>query len=232
MNVTSVEGKIKPLESTQVVIASNKWIAEFLGAFAIVFAGTGAIIVNQLTNSLTHVGVAITFGLVVMSLIYSFGHISGAHFNPAVTISFLLLKRISYKEAAGFIGFQILGALMASMILYLMFGNIANLGATLPSGTWLQSAILEFIMTFFLMLIILSSSVHSKASKPFAGIAIGGTVALEALFGGPISGASMNPARSIGPAVISGNLEYIWLYIIFTTLGACLAAVVYRLIHE
>jgi MIP family channel proteins len=210
----------------------KKWIAEFIGTFFLVFAGTGAVIVDTTTHSLTHVGVAFTFGLVVMTMIYAFGHVSGAHFNPAVTLAFYFLKQINLKEAVTFMITQCLGAYAASLTLYFMFGNIGSLGATLPSGSWIQSAVMELILTFVLMMVILTSAVHAKASKSFAGMAIGGTVALEAMFGGPVSGASMNPARSLGPALVSGNVEYIWIYIIFTIVGALAAAGVYRLIQE
>ncbi|CAM4439551.1 MIP/aquaporin family protein [Paenibacillus tarimensis] len=210
----------------------KKWIAEFIGSYFLVFAGTGAVIVNTLTSSLTHIGVAITFGLVVMALIYAFGHVSGAHFNPAVTLAFLFLRQIDARTALSFVVTQCLGALAASLTLLSMFGHVGSLGATLPSGSWQQSAVMEFILTFALMLVILASAVHAKASKSFAGIAIGGTVALEAMFAGPVSGASMNPARSLGPAIVSGSLSHLWLYIVCTTAGAVLAAYVYNQLHE
>lgn len=210
----------------------KKWIAEFIGTFFLVFAGTGAVIVDTSTHSLTHVGVAITFGLVVMTMIYAFGHVSGAHFNPAVTLAFYFLKQINMKDALTYIFIQCLSAYTASLTLYFMFGNIGSLGATLPSGSWIQSAVMELILTFVLMMVILTSAVHDKASKPFAGIAIGGTVALEAMFGGPVSGASMNPARSIGPALASGNVGFLWIYIVFTIIGALAASAIYKLIQE
>lgn len=218
--------------SASVSILAKKLIAEFIGTYFLVFAGTGAIVVNTMTNSLTHVGVAATFGLVVMALIYTFGHVSGAHFNPAVTLAFFFLKRMKGKEAVWFIVTQFCGACASSLTLKMMFGNIGNLGATLPHGSWQQSAVLEFILSFILMMVILASAVHEKALKSFAGIAIGATVGLEAMFGGPISGASMNPARSFGPAVVSGHVEYIWAYLASIFLGALTAAAVYKLLHE
>jgi MIP family channel proteins len=210
----------------------KKLISEFLGTYFLVFAGTGAVVINELTNSLTHVGIAITFGLVVMALIYTFGHISGAHFNPAVTIGFYINGDISIKDGIYYTISQFLAAIAASATLCYLFGNVASLGATLPRETWSQSFVLEFILTFFLMLVIFGSAVHGKAVKSFAGIAIGATVGLEAMFGGPISGASMNPARSLGPAVVSGTLEHLWVYLVATTLGAVIAAILYKTLHD
>jgi aquaporin NIP len=210
----------------------KKIIGEFLGTYFLVFAGTGAIVINELTRSLSHIGIAITFGLVVMALIYAFGHISGAHFNPAVTIGFFINGDIDKREAIYYIFTQVIAGIAASVTMLFLFGNIASLGATLPSGAWSQSFVLEFILTFFLMLVILGSAVHGKAVKSFAGIAIGATVGLEAMFAGPICGASMNPARSIGPAVVSGILEYLWIYVAATILGAVCAAIIYRQLHD
>lgn len=210
----------------------KKIIAEFLGTFFLVFTGTGAIIVNELTGSLTHVGVSLVFGLIVMALIYTFGHISGAHFNPAVTISFFIHGDMDLKSTLKYIISQLIGALLASSILFLTFGNIANLGATLPKGSWQQAFIMEFILTFLLVIVIMGSAIHEKAVKSFAGIAIGATVGLEVMFGGPISGASMNPARSIGPALVAGAADWLWIYIIATTLGGVCATIIYKYLHE
>ena len=209
-------------------------VAEALGAFILVFAGTGAIIINDITGALGHVGVALTFGFVIVALIYSFAHISGAHFNPAVTIAFLLMGEVEKLRALQYIIAQILGGILASTTLYwLMFENITSLdqvhylGATLPSGSVGQSFVFELILTFILMLVISASAVHGRAIKDFAGLAIGLTVGLEAMFAGPITGASMNPARSIAPALVSGHLEHLWLYIIAPILGASLASFVF-----
>lgn len=237
MNATEVKDGFPLLSfetsrSSLLLDLRKKWIAEFIGTFFLVFAGTGAVVVDTTTKTLTHIGVAITFGLVVMALIYAFGHVSGAHFNPAVTLAFYFSRQITAIEAFSYVFIQCVGAYAASHTLLFMFGNVGRLGATLPSGPWLQSAILEFILSFILMMVILSSAVHAKASKSFAGIAIGGTVALEAMFGGPVSGASMNPARSLGPALASGHLEFLWIYIVWTTMGAITAAYVYRILHE
>ncbi|MBI0579948.1 MULTISPECIES: MIP/aquaporin family protein [Bacillaceae] len=210
----------------------KKLIVEFIGTYFLIFAGTGAVVIDELTKSLTHVGIALTFGLVVMALIYTFGHISGAHINPAVTLGFLVNGDIQILDAVFYIITQLLGGIIASATLLLLFGNVAHLGATLPLYTWQQSFVLEFILTFVFMMVIFCSAVHGKAEKSFAGVAIGGTVGLEVMFAGPISGASMNPARSFGPAVVSGTLEHLWIYIVATILGAIVAAFVYKMVHE
>jgi len=213
--------------------------AEFIGTFILVFSGTGAVIVEMLTGAMGHVGIALTFGLVVTALIYAFGHISGAHFNPAVSIAFVVMGEFEKKELLPYILAQILGAILASLTLYLLFiveiksmADVAYLGATLPRGSVWQSFLFEFILTFILMLIIASSAVHAKAVKSFAGLAIGFTVGLEAMFAGPICGASMNPARSIAPALVSGHLEHLWLYIVATILGAVASVYVYNIMKE
>ena len=215
-------------------------VAEFLGTYILVFAGTGAMAIGAITGELGHVGIALTFGFVIVALIYSFAHVSGAHFNPAVSIAFALMGEFDRAKVLPYIVAQVLGAILASYSLYLLlFENIdtmaqaAYLGATLPSGSVAQSFGFELILTFILMLVISASAVHGKAIKDFAGIAIGFTVGLEAMFAGPITGASMNPARSIGPALVSGNMEHLWLYIVATILGAALAALVFtQFIHS
>lgn len=214
-------------------------VAEFIGTFILVFAGTGAIVVEMLTGAMGHVGIALTFGFVVTALIYAFGHISGAHFNPAVSIAFVVMREFDKRELAPYILAQLLGAILASATLYGLFSeeiknmaDVAYLGATLPHGSWWQSFLFEFILTFILMLIIASSAVHAKAVKSFAGLAIGFTVGLEAMFAGPICGASMNPARSIAPALVSGHLEHLWLYVVATILGAVASVFVYNIINE
>lgn len=210
----------------------RKLLSEFIGTYFLIFAGTGAIVVNELTKSLTHLGIALVFGLVVMALIYTFGHISGAHFNPAVTIAFLFRKEITGRQALFYVVTQTIAGIVASMTVCLVLGNVANLGATLPRSSWQQAFVLEFILTFVLMIVILGSAVHGKAIKSFAGLAIGATVGLEAMFAGPISGASMNPARSFGPALVSGNLQDLWVYIAAPFLGALLATWIYQYLHE
>jgi len=202
----------------------RKYVSEFIGTFALVFCGTGAIIINQQTGGIvTHIGIAITFGLIVMSIIYALGNISGAHINPAVSIAFTLAKRFPLKQLIPFIISQLAGGIFASAVLKFLFPLNETLGATIPLGSDIQSFILEFLLTFFLMLVIINVATGSKEQGMFAGIAIGSVITLEAMFAGPICGASMNPARSIAPAVISGHFEHLWIYIIATTLGAAFA---------
>jgi aquaporin Z len=210
-----------------------KYLAEILGTFAIVFCGTGAIIINQETaGAITHVGVAITFGLIVMCMIYALGNISGAHFNPAVTLAFALFNKFKWKQVLPYVMSQTLGAFAASTLLRLLFPANKLLGATLPSGVWSQTFILEFILTFLLMLVILHVANGSKEQGMFAGLAIGATVLLEAMFAGPICGASMNPVRSLAPAVVSGHTQYLWVYLTATFLGALSAIPAWKLLNQ
>jgi aquaporin NIP len=207
----------------------RNYIAELIGTFALVFCGTGAIVIDQQSGgAVTHVGIAITFGLIIMSMIYSLGNISGAHLNPAVSIAFTIAKRFPVKLLPGYIISQLSGALLASLTLKFLFPANELLGATIPAGTDLQSFILELILTFFLMLVIISVAVGSKEQGMFAGLAIGAVVGLEAMFAGPICGASMNPARSIAPAIASGHLEHLWVYIVAPVSGAVLAIPVWK----
>lgn len=200
------------------------YLAELIGTFALVFCGTGAIIIDQQAGGVvTHAGIAITFGLIVMSMIYSLGAISGAHLNPAVSIAFTIAKRFPVKSLPGYIISQLTGALLASLILKFLFPLNELLGATMPAGTDMQSFILELILSFFLMFVIINVSVGSKEQGMFAGTAIGAVVGLEAMFAGPICGASMNPARSIAPAIASGHMAHLWVYIIAPITGALLA---------
>ena len=209
----------------------RKIAAEFIGTFALVFAGTGAIIDDSLTGKIGQIGIAMSFGLVVAVMIYSLGHISKAHFNPAVTIGFASVGKFEKKHVLPYIAAQIGGAILASALLFMIFGNIGNLGATLPRGSWMQSFILEVVMTFFLMLVIISVATDSRVKPEISGIAIGGVVALDALFGGAISGASMNPARSLGPAIIGGIFDNQWIYLIAPVIGSLLAVVIYEYIR-
>ncbi len=208
----------------------KKYAAEFTGTFSLVFCGTGAIIVNQETHgAIGNIGIAITFGLIVTAMIYSFGNSSGAHFNPAVTIGFWIAKLFNKKEVLPYILSQIAGAFLATLILKFLFPNNLNLGTTNPSGSVLQSFILEIILTFTLMLVILNTAHGSKEVRTMAGVAIGATVLLEAMFAGPISGASMNPARSLAPAIVSGNIHSLWIYIAAPSIGALLSGFVFKI---
>jgi aquaporin Z len=212
--------------------AMNKLLSEFIGTFALVFAGTGAIVINHASGgAITHPGIALTFGLIILAMIYTFGDVSGAHFNPAVTIAFAAARRFAWREVPGYVGAQILGALAASVLMRLLFPADSLLGATTPAGPPMQSFVLEVVLTFLLMLVILSVSTGAKEKGITAGIAIGAVIALEAMFAGPISGASMNPARSIGPALVSGHLGHLWVYIAAPFLGALLATPMCALIR-
>lgn len=211
----------------------KKYLAEFLGTFAIVFCGTGAIIINQETGgAISHAGIAATFGLIVLAMIYTYGETSGAHFNPAVTISFAIAKLFPVKSIAPYVLSQVAGAFVASLILKYLFPLNQNLGATLPAGSQIQSFILEFILTFLLMQVILHVSQGAREIGVMAGIAIGSVVLLEAMFAGPVCGASMNPARSIAPALVSGNLSALWLYIVAPVAGAASATFLWRFFHD
>ncbi len=211
----------------------RKVLAEFIGTFALVFCGTAAIVINEERGGvITHVGIAITFGLIVMAMIYAFGEISGAHLNPAVSIAFAAAKKFEIKNLLPYISAQIFGALLASVILKVMFPQNTGLGTTTPSGGVWQSFWLEFILTFLLMLVIIKVSSGSKEQGMFAGLAIGSVVLLEAMFGGPVSGASMNPARSIGPAIISGHIAQLWIYILAPTSGALTAVYISKFLKS
>ena len=211
----------------------RKYITETLGTFILIFCGTGAIVINQQTGGVIgHLGIALTFGLLVMTLIYAFGNISGAHFNPAVSIAFTVARKFPANKLVPYIFSQLLGAVMASFFLKILFPQNEMLGGTLPSGTEMQSFILEIFLAFFLMLVILNVAHGSSEQGLFAGIAIGSTVLLEAMFAGPISVASMNPVRSIAPALVSGHLEHLWIYIVAPIIGAILAVPVWKFISN
>jgi aquaporin Z len=212
-------------------ILMKQLAAEFLGIYILMFCGTGAAIVNVVHNGvITHLGVAISFGLVVMAMIYTFGDKSGAHINPAVTIAFAVQKVFPARKVLPYILAQLAGALAASVTLKFLFPQSVTLGATLPAGSQMQSLILEFLLTFFLMLTIVHVAEGGKEKGLFAGIAIGSVILIEALFAGPVSGASMNPARSIAPAVVSGNLAALWIYILAPVAGALFAIFVHRIL--
>lgn len=204
-------------------------LAEAVGTFALVFAGTGAIVINDITGgAVGHIGISLTFGLVVLAMIYALGEISGAHFNPAVTIGFWRARRIERSMALPYILSQCAGAFLASLLLRLLFPSHPSLGATHPAGSALQSFVLESVMTFLLMLVILQVSTGGKEKGITAGMAVGAVVGLEALFAGPISGASMNPARSFAPALVSLQIAHLWIYVLAPLTGAVGAVFVAR----
>jgi MIP family channel proteins len=212
---------------------ARRLLAEIVGTFALVFAGCGAIMVNAQTNgALGHVGIALTFGLVVMAMIYAVGHVSGAHFNPAVSLAFALTRHFRWARLLGYWLAQLAGALVAAAVLRGSLGEVADVGATVPSGTDRQAFLWELILTFFLMFVIMAVATDTRAVGEAAAIAIGGTVGLDAMFGGPITGASMNPARSLGPALVAGELESIWVYLTAPLLGAALGALTYQVVRR
>lgn len=207
----------------------KKITGEFIGTYFLVLCGCGAIVIDQVSNgAVTHAGISITFGLIVMSLIYALGDVSGAHFNPAVSIAFTVAKKFPASSLLPYIVSQLGGAVAAGLTLKMLFPANLLFGATIPAGSDTQSFILEILLTFLLMFVIMKVAHGSKETGMFAGIAIGSVVALEAMFAGPICGASMNPARSIGPAIASGHLEHLWVYIAGPTLGAGLSLPLYN----
>ena len=217
-----------PMRST----LRQRLLAELFGTFSLVAAGCGAIVVDAQTGALGHVGVALTFGLVVTVMVASVGHVSGAHINPAVTLAFALFRHFPWREVPGYVAAQLAGAVAAAGALLLLFGQGGEaLGATAPVGPTLQSLALEVLLTASLMLVITAVATDTRAVGELAALAIGGTVAVDALWGGPISGASMNPARSFGPALLAGVWEAHWLYWVGPLIGAAAGAGAYRLLH-
>jgi aquaporin NIP len=212
----------------------KKLLAEAIGTFALIFAGTGAMVVNDVRGGeITHVGIALTWGLTVLTLIYTLGEVSGAHFNPAVTIGFWIARRMEGARVLPYILSQCVGAIAASLALNSLFaGQPRMLGASLPTGPILQAFVFELLCTWFLMFVILNVSTGAKEKGIFAGIVVGSVIVLESLFAGPITGSSMNPARSIGPALVTLHFEHLWLYIVAPLLGSALAVLTCRCVQE
>lgn len=210
----------------------RKLVAESIGTFGLVFAGTGAIIIDAKTQGgVGHLGVGLTFGLIIMVMIYAVGHVSGAHFNPAVTLGFTIGRHFPWRLMPLYWLAQLTGAIAASLLLRGLFGDVAHLGATLPSGSVGQSLVLEIVLTFFLMFVITAVATDVRAVGQAAAIAIGGTIGLEALFAGPISGASMNPARSLAPALVGWTWHAQWLYVLGPALGAVAGVLAYQFLR-
>ena len=213
----------------------KKYYAEIIGTFAMVFCGCGAMTINEITNgSISHVGVAITWGLIVMAMIYAFGEISGAHFNPAVTFGFAYAKKFPWYEVPKYIFSQAIGAFLACGLLWFLFPTSETLGSTFPADGFepYRAFVLELILTFFLMVTIINVSTGSKETGTMAAIAIGGVILLEAMFAGPMTKASMNPIRSLAPAIVSGNIQHLWLYLTAPLIGAFLAVVSCKLVKD
>lgn len=210
---------------------SKTFVAEAIGTFGVVFAGTSAIVVNG-GGTVSHVGVALTFGLVVFATIATIGDISGAHINPAVTIGLYFARRHPGRLVLPYIASQCVGAILASLLVRVLFPHDTNLGGTAPAGPMYQSWFLEMLLTAGLMFVVLGVSMGAKEKGITAGLAIGSVVALEALFAGPICGASMNPARSLGPALLSWQFGSLWLYLTAPVVGAMLAVPACRCVRE
>jgi len=211
----------------------NRYIAECIGTFALVFCGTGAIVINEISGgTVGHLGIAFTFGFIVTAMIYSIGETSGAHINPAVTVAFWFSGKFSRKDVLPYIIAQLIGAILASGSLKLLFPESITMGETLPAGSILQTFILEIILTFFLMFVIINVALGSKEVGIMAGLAIGITVLLEALFAGPVSGASMNPARSVGPALLNWNFQHLWIYLVAPPIGSMLSIFAWKAVKK
>ena len=197
-----------------------------------IFIGTGSIMIDSIHNEIGNIGIGLSFGLSVMSVVYAIGSVSGAHINPAVSIAFWVNKKLITKDLIPYMFFQIVGGILASMLLFFLLPESKTMGETLiKCRDWEVVFIVEFIITFILMFVILQVSDKSRNLDRFSGIAIGGVVAFAAIFVGPISGASMNPARSIAPAILINDFSYLWIYIVSPILGAVLSVFVYKIIQ-
>jgi aquaporin NIP len=212
---------------------TRRTVAEGLAAFALVFAGCGAIVANaQYDGALSAVGIGLVFGLIIMVMVYATGHLSGAHINPAVTIAFTLSRHFPARDAAAYVAAQVLGATAGALVLLAVWPDQpADLGATVPTVGIGSALVYEIVLTAFLMFVIMAVATDTRAVGAAAAIAIGGTVGLDALFGGPVTGASMNPARSFGPALAAGEWTDFWIYVVGPVIGAALGAFAYQLVR-
>ncbi|WP_436717862.1 MIP/aquaporin family protein [Roseiconus lacunae] len=211
----------------------KKYIAEFVGTFILIFVGTGSVIVNSVTDGdVSLVGIAMAWGLVVSAMIYAIGDLSGAHINPAVTIAFWVGKRFEGRKVVPYIVAQCAGAIAASLLLRFLYPDQESLGATLPDGTVMQSFVLEIMLTLMLMFVVLNVTVGAKEKGITAGLAIGGVISFEVLCGGPISGASMNPARSLAPALVGGQMQHLWVYLVAPVIGSVAAVPISHYLHS
>jgi len=210
----------------------RKVLAEIIGTFFLIFSGCGSVVIDQKSDhSITHLGVSLVWGMAVMIIIYAIGHISGAHLNPAVTLASALVRRFPWAQVPGYIGAQIFASISAGFVLRLMFGEVAHIAATVPTGSDLQSFVLEILITFFLMFVVSAVSTDTKAIGELAGLAVGTTIAMNVIIAGPISGASMNPARTIGSAVAGNKYTSIWIYMVAPVIGAVMGALCYNMIR-
>jgi len=223
----------KFVEDTKVATSLIRRVgAEALGTFALVTAGCGAVVVDSQTHSITHLGVALSFGLIIMVMIAATSHLSGAHFNPAVTVALATTRHFPWNEVLHYIGGQLVGASAGALVLRLLFGNVALLGTAMPRGSAWQSCVLEALLTGVLMFVIIAVTTDARANGQLAAVAIGATVALDVLWGGPITGGSMNPARSLGPALLSGAWQDQWVYVVGPLVGAVLGALLYQWLYQ
>ncbi|KAH9319150.1 hypothetical protein KI387_020919, partial [Taxus chinensis] len=210
----------------------KKVAAEVIGTFILIFSGCGSVLIDKKTGgSITHLGVSLVWGMAVMILIYSLGHISGAHFNPAVTLAFASIKKFPLKDIPGYIAAQVVGSIAAGIVLYHLFGDIAHMAATVPAGSEIQSFVLEILITFLLMFVVCGVATDTRAVGELAGLAVGTTVAMVVIVAGPISGASLNPARTIGSAVAGRIFTSIWIYMVAPPIGSIAGAWSYELIR-
>jgi aquaporin NIP len=211
---------------------ARKVVAEIIGTFFMIFAGCGSVIIDKKTDgSITHLGVSLVWGMVVMILIYTIGHISGAHLNPSVTLAFAVVRRFPWTQVPAYIGAQVFASISAGFVLRLMFGEVAHMAATVPAGSTMQSFVLEIIVTFFLMFVVSAVATDTRAIGELAGLAVGTTVAMNVIVAGPISGSSMNPARTIGSAVSGNKYTSIWIYMVAPVVGAIMGAMSYNMIR-